>query len=62
MKTLDITAATFFVITFLLVLVCSLGSYGWEGWMLAFILAFVVTMPLYLMGLGLRWFVRGLVK
>jgi len=56
MKTLNICAATFFVLVFLLALVCT------DYLPMATLFAFAVSTPLYLMGLGLRWFMRGLAR
>lgn len=58
MKTLNICAATVFVLVFLLKTV-GLGLYNITFAALA---ALLFTVPLYITGLVVRWFVRGLVK
>jgi len=56
MKTLNICVGTFFVLAFFA------GMIGTQDIPLATVVAFVASVPLYLMGLMFRWFVRGLVK
>ena len=56
MKTLNNCAVAFFAVVFLLALI------GTFDLLEATIFAVAVSVPLYLMGLGLRWFVRGLAR
>jgi hypothetical protein len=55
MKTLNVIAAMFFVLAFLLTLACT------QDVLISAMATFAVV-PMYLMGLLLRWFLRGLVK
>lgn len=56
MKTLNNCAVAFFVVVFVLALV------GTFDLLEATVFACAVSVPLYLMGLGLRRFMRGLAK
>ena len=56
MKTLNVCAATLFALLFLLSLIGTLDLVE------ATVFTCAVSVPLYLMGLVLRWFLRGLVK
>ena len=56
MNTLNICAATFFVLAFTTTLVVT------QYLPIAILFAGATSVPLYLTGLVLRWFVRGLVK
>lgn len=58
MKTLNGIAVALFLFVFLLQMLPS----EWWSWPRAALSALAFTVPLYLMGLVLRWFVRGLVK
>ena len=56
MKTLNTCAVAFFLVLFGLALIGTFNPLE------AAVFAVAVFVPLYLMGLGLRWFVRGLVR
>jgi hypothetical protein len=56
MKTLNSYAAAFFVLLFALALICTFDLVE------AAMFTFVVSVPLYLMGVGFRWVVRGVVS
>lgn len=56
MKTLNTCAALFFALLFVFSLIGTLDLVE------ATIFTVAVSVPLYLMGLMMRWFVRGLVK